>query len=110
MSASWATITGSLPPHSRTTGVICAAQVAATILAVRVDPVNANLSTPDSQRNLPVSPRPVTQIKTSATSVASINVRARYSPTPGVYSLGLKTTVLPAASAYAIDPSGVNTG
>ncbi len=29
---------------------------------------------------------------------------------PGVSSLGLNTTALPAASAYAIDPIGVKTG
>ncbi len=29
---------------------------------------------------------------------------------PGVYSLGLKTTVLPAARAYAMEPIGVKTG
>ena len=50
------------------------------------------------------------QMKTSANKVASRNVRAKYWPTPGVYSLGLKTTVFPAASAYAIEPRGVKTG
>ena len=99
ISASWATITGSLPPHSSTTGVIVVAQDAATNFAVRVDPVNANLSTPLSQRSLPVAPRPVTQVKTSANGATSAKVFARTVPTPGVYSLGLKTTVLPAASA-----------
>ena len=33
-----------------------------------------------------------------------------HTPTPGVYSLGLKTTVFPAANAYAIEPTGVNIG
>ena len=92
-------MTGSLPPHSRTTGVICAAHVAATIFAVRVEPVKANLSTPLSQRYLPVSPSPVTHVKMSANIDESINDCARNSPTPGVYSLGLNTTVFPAASA-----------
>ena len=87
-----------------------AAHVAATIFAVRVDPVKANLSTPLSQRNFPVSPSPVTQINTSDSRQESRNDCAKYSPTPGVYSLGLKTTVFPAASAYAIEPSGVKTG
>jgi len=31
-------------------------------------------------------------------------------PTAGVSSLGLNTTAFPAASAYAIEPMGVNTG
>ena len=50
------------------------------------------------------------QMKISLKSDESINDCARYWPTPGVYSLGLKTTVFPAASAYAIEPSGVKTG
>jgi hypothetical protein len=72
--------------------------------------VKANLSTPLSQRNFPVSPKPVIQMKISLKRVESINDCARYRPTPGVYSLGLNTTVFPAASAYAIDPRGVKTG
>ena len=59
MSASFATRTGSFPPHSRITGVIVVAHVAATIFAVFVEPVKANLSTPLSQSALPVSPSPV---------------------------------------------------
>ena len=75
------------------------AQVAATRFAVAVDPVNASLSTPLSQRNFPVSPKPVTQVKTPINPVASRNESAKNLPTAGVYSLGLKTTVFPAASA-----------
>ena len=99
ISASSATITGSLPPHSRTTGVIFAAHAAATNLAVRVEPVNANLSTPLSHKSFPVAPSPVTQVKMSANGATSAKVLASIAPTPGVYSLGLKTTVFPAASA-----------
>ena len=99
ISASSATITGSLPPHSRTTGVIFAAQAAATNFAVRVEPVKANLSTPLSQRSFPVAPSPVTQVKISAKGATSAKVFAKIAPTPGVYSLGLNTTVFPAASA-----------
>ena len=99
MSASAATITGSLPPHSKTTGVIDAAQVAATTLAVRVEPVNASLLTPLSQRNFPVSPSPVIQEKIRADGATSAKVCASNFPTPGVNSLGLNTTVFPAASA-----------
>ena len=99
MSASSATMTGSLPPHSRTTGVIRAAQVAATTLAVFVEPVKASLFTPLSHRYLPVSANPVTQLKICFEGATSANVCARSKPTPGVNSLGLKTTVFPAASA-----------
>ena len=98
-SASRSTITGSFPPHSSTTGVIDSAHVAATRLAVAVEPVNASLFTPLSHKYLPASPNPVTQVKTSLSPVASKNESARNLPTAGVYSLGLKTTVFPAASA-----------
>ena len=99
ISASSATITGSLPPHSRTTGVIVVAHDAATNFAVRVDPVKANLSTPLSHKSFPVAPSPVIQVKISAKGATSAKVVARTVPTPGVYSLGLNTTVFPAASA-----------
>ena len=103
-------ITGSLPPHSRITGVIVVAHCAATNFAVRVEPVKANLSTPLSQRSLPVVPRPVMHVKISANGATSAKVLANTIPTPGVYSLGLNTTVFPAASAYEIEPIGVNIG
>ena len=47
ISASLATITGSFPPHSKTTGIIDSAQLAATFFAVLVDPVNETLLTLD---------------------------------------------------------------
>ncbi len=47
------------------------------------------------QRN---QPRPVTTWRTGRPT-ASSNRSASHTPTPGVYSLGLKTTALPAASA-----------
>ena len=86
------------------------AHVAATTMAVFVDPVKANLSTCASHRARPVSPRPVTQRKIFGNGATSANVRASHTPTPGVYSLGLNTTVFPAARAYAIDPIGVKIG
>ncbi|CAB4536723.1 unannotated protein [freshwater metagenome] len=74
ISASAATITGSFPPHSRTTGVMVVAHVAATIFAVFVDPVKANLSTPLSQSAFPVSPRPVIHVKICSNGATSLNV------------------------------------
>ena len=103
-------ITGSFPPHSRTTGVIVLAQVAATTIAVFVEPVKANLSTCASHNARPVSPYPVTHKKIFENGATSANVRESQTPTPGVYSLGLNTTVFPAASAYAIEPIGVKIG
>ena len=64
--ASAATITGSLPPHSKTTGIMLAAHVAATNFAVLVDPVKANLLISLSHKYLPVSPKPVMTWKISS--------------------------------------------
>ncbi|CAB4734158.1 unannotated protein [freshwater metagenome] len=86
------------------------AQDAATFFAVLVEPVNETLSTADSVSAFPVSGSPVTQVKMSANGAMSAKLVASQCPTPGVYSLGLNTTVFPAASAYAIDPIGVKIG
>ena len=98
MSASLSTITESLPPASMTTGVSVSAQAAMTRLPVLVEPVNATLSTPAWHRAAPVSPSPVTTVRTGRPT-DSWKVRASQAPTPGVYSEGLKTTALPAARA-----------
>ena len=92
-------MTGSFPPHSKTTGVIVVAHWAATIFAVLVDPVNEILSTPLVHNAPPVSPSPVIVVRTSAKGATSLKVSSNHIPTPGVYSLGLKTTVFPAANA-----------
>ena len=63
MCASDATITGSFPPHSSTTGVICVAQAAATNFAVRVDPVKESLLIAEVHSAFPVSPNPVIVVK-----------------------------------------------
>ena len=97
-SASSSTSSASLPPASITTGVRVSAQAAITFLPVAVEPVNAILSTPAVHRAAPVSPKPVTTCSTGRPT-DSRKVRASHSPTPGVYSRGLKTTALPAASA-----------
>ena len=98
MSASSSTMTASLPPASITTGVSVSAQAAITRLPVAVEPVKATLSTPARHSAAPVSPKPVTTWRTGCPTV-SRNVRASHSPTPGLYSLGLNTTALPAARA-----------
>ena len=79
-------------------------------LPVRVEPVKATLSTPERVRAAPVSPVPKTTWKTGCSGTASAKRAASQLPTAGVYSLGLNTTALPAASAYPIDPTGVSTG
>ena len=109
-SASSSTISESLPPASMMTGVRFSAQAAITFLPVRPDPVKASLSIRARQSALPVSPRPVTTCRTSRPCTTSRKLSASHWPTPGVYSLGLNTTALPAARAYAMDPIGVKTG
>src|SRR5690606_33882361 len=110
MFASAATIIASLPPHSATRGVRLSAHAAITLRAVGPDPVNATLSTPERTRAEPVSPRPVTTWKTGCVGAIEFHLSSSHLPTPGVSSDGLKTTALPAASEYAIDPMGVYTG
>ncbi len=109
-SASESTIIASLPPHSSSTGVSCSAHCAMIRFPVRVDPVNAILSTPAVQRNAPTSPLPWTICATGCSGTTSANVSTRNCPTAGVYSLGLKTTAFPAARAYATEPIGVKIG
>ena len=92
-------ITGSLPPHSRTTGIICSAHEAATFLAVLVEPVKEILLTLDCVSALPVSGNPVTVVKIFSKGAICANESASHMPTPGVNSDGLKTTELPAANA-----------
>ncbi len=89
MSASWSTMTASLPPASMMTGVRVSAQAAITRLPVAVEPVKATLSTPAWHSAAPVSPRPVTTVKTGRPT-DSWNVRASHAPTPGVYSRRLE--------------------
>ena len=98
-SASAATIIASLPPHSTTHGVRLAAQAAITLRPVAAEPVKASLSTPDRHSALPVSPKPVISCRTGCSATTSANESTSQRPTAGVYSLGLKTTALPAASA-----------
>ena len=100
-----------MPPHSTSTGVSVSAQVAITRLAVAVEPVKATMPMPCARQSAaPVSPNPVTTCSTGCPSTISASASASAIPTPGVSSLGLNTTALPAASAYAIDPIGVKAG
>ena len=69
-------------------------------LPTPVEPVNAILSTPARHSAAPVAPRPVTTCSTSGRSGTAIcEACSSHRPIAGVYSLGLNTTALPAASA-----------
>src|SRR5215207_1092894 len=108
-SASSSTIIASLPPSSMSTGVSVSAQADMTVRPVGAEPVNASLSTGTRHSAAPVAPKPVTTWKASAQSgTAARHEAASQAPIAGVCSEGLKTTALPAASEYAIEPIGVN--
>ena len=70
-----------------------------TFLAVAVEPMNAVLSAPERHGAAPVSPSPWTSCSTGCSGTTSANRSTSHWLTPGVYSLGLKTMALPAASA-----------
>jgi hypothetical protein len=99
MSASSSTIMASLPPSSMSTGVRRSEHAAITRRPVRAEPVKASLSTPEAHSAAPVSPEPVTTWSSECSGMASAAMSASQRPTAGVYSLGLKTTALPAARA-----------
>src|SRR6266542_3423182 len=102
-----------MPPHTHASTAASTSASASTIIAslpVLVEPVNASLSTPERHSAEPTSPVPCTTWSTGCSGTTSANTSTSHWPTAGVYSLGLKTTALPAASAYPIEPSGVSTG
>src|SRR3954447_4020595 len=113
-SASAATSRASLPPHSASTGVRVSAAAVITLRAVAAEPVKAILATPLRASDSPVEPPPVISCSTGSTSPntssAEANDRTSQAPVAGVSSDGLNTTAFPAASAYAIEPTGVKTG
>src|SRR6516164_990473 len=108
--ASGPTRSASLPPHSAIMGVRFCAHASITLRAVRLDPVNAILSTPLRASASPVVPPPVISCSTGCSGTTSANELTSQPPTAGVSSLGLNSTALPAASAYTTEPIGVNTG
>ena len=97
-SASRSTISGSLPPSSRLTGVSVSAARFITTLPVRSEPVNWTKST-SSTRAPPVSPMPLTTSRTSGPPISSFHARTISMVESGVNSEGLMTTAQPATSA-----------
>ena len=102
MSASSNTMTGALPPSSRCAFLRSAAADAATCMPARTEPVMETIcGVRCSTTRRPVSRSPVTTLSTPGgrNSWASSASRMELA---GVVSLGLSTTVLPAARAGAI--------
>jgi hypothetical protein len=105
---------GDLPPSSSVTRLRFESAAARRMLRpVRVEPVNATLST----RSLPASiaptsgPSPVTTLTTPfGRSGTASRMRARWIAVTGVASAGLSTTVHPAHSAGAIFHAAISSG
>ena len=93
-SASRSTISGSLPPSSRLTGVSVSAARFITTLPVRSEPVNWTKST-SSTSAPPVSPMPLTTSRTSGPPISSFHARTSSMVESGVNSEGLMTTAQP---------------
>ena len=101
-SASSKTRNGLFPPSSRLSFFPLPAVASRMLRPTSVDPVKAILSTSGwATRSFPVSPSPVTMLRTPAGSPASCAISANASAVSGVNSAGLSTTVFPAASAGA---------
>ncbi len=101
MSASSKTITGALPPSSRCTFFRSEAADFATSMPARTDPVIATIcGIGCSTSPRPVSRSPQTTLKTPG-GRNSWHSSANRVVDAGVVSLGLRTTVLPAARAGA---------
>ena len=91
--------TASLPPPSMTSGVRVSAHAAMTLRPVAAEPVKASLSTPALHSAAPVEPSPVMVWMSGWEAPSESQTSASHTPTPGVNSLGLNTTALPAAIA-----------
>ena len=104
MSASANTMLADLPPSSSVTRLIVAAADAAIRAPTSVEPVNATFATSgcSTSRAPAVEPGPATTLTTPSGIPASSAIFSNSSAVSGVSSAGLRTTVLPAASAGAI--------
>ena len=92
-----------LPPSSSATLAMRSAAACEMARPVAVEPVNDTMSTPGwpAMAAPTIGPVPVTRLSTPAgTPASSAASNSRYA-TSGVSSLGLRTTVQPAASAAA---------
>ena len=94
---------GDLPPSSIATGLTVAEASSLTRLPARVEPVKETMSTPGwaAIASPTTGPVPVTRLKTPAGRPAASITSASRKAFSGVTSLGLRTTVQPAARAGA---------
>src|SRR5438132_1482977 len=102
--ASSKTMLAALPPNSSVSLLPLPAIARWMSLPTSVEPVNATFLTPGCETTSePVLPAPVTMLTTPGGSSACIQISAKSIADRGVVSAGLSTTVLPAASAGAVD-------
>ena len=92
-----------LPPSSSATRLTVSAASAATLRPAPVEPVNETMSTSGcpASASPTTGPWPVTRLNTPGGSPASWKISASAYADSGATSLGLSTTVQPAASAGA---------
>ena len=109
--ASSKTIFAPLPPSSRVAFLSVEAIARAIFLPTSVEPVNAILCIPGWLTiALPVEPSPVTILTTPSGSSACWQTSAKRSAVRDVVSAGLRTTVLPVASAGATFHASISSG
>ena len=112
MSASAKTTLADLPPSSSVTRLIVCAAPAAIPRPTSVEPVKAILATSgcSTSRCPQTEPGPATTLRTPSGMPASSAIRSSSIAVSGVSSAGLRTTVLPAASAGAIFHEVITSG
>ena len=112
MSASAKTRFADLPPSSSVTRLIVCAAPAAIPRPTSVEPVNATLATSgcSTSREPHTEPGPATTLRTPSGRPASTAIRSSSSEVSGVSAAGLRTIVLPAASAGATFHEAITSG
>ena len=109
-SASAQTICGSLPPSSSTEPFNRWAQISPTLRPTSTEPVKKIFAVLASQSAWPIAPPPWTVRTRPCGKPASSNTLWIRSPSSGVRLAGLSTTPLPAMSAIATSPKGIDQG
>jgi len=109
-SASEQTIIGSLPPSSSTLPLRSAAQTSPTLRPTSTEPVKKTLPTLERQSASPIRPPPWTTRTSPSGRPPFSKTLAIRSPSSGVRLAGLRTTPLPAISAIATSPKGIDQG
>ena len=109
-SASAQTICGSLPPSSSTLPFIRSAHSSPTLRPTSTEPVKKIFAVDASHSACPIAPPPCTVRTRPSGKPASSKTRWIRSPSRGVRLAGFSTTPLPAISASATSPNGIDHG